>query len=327
MTAEERKYQTFKVFYHNSADKEILNELEKSIRRQKFINNDSYNMMKEAKMANRIHCEIKENRSNYSDVMYNYNIILENMLNLSKELDLDNSLKICILFSYLLWYGYLSKNREYKFNPNNKKIIPGLFFSSIMDGRGVCLNNSEMLKDFLNLCDYNCVMLENHSKMAIKAGYNIAIKRAYMDKEEAKFIKLIKIISNMRKPNHVFNLIEENNNFYIYDSTNLLLLSVINMYKSKVINGEKILKLFPYKSYMLCAGRNEIEILDKFIDNQVYSSPYQNYDLVVTSDITLELLKYHKNLLDDFYTEVKPNIMEISKETDKIVRQRKKIIK
>lgn len=324
MTAEERRYQIFKIFYHNSADEEILNEIEKLIRRQKFINNDSYNIMKEAKMANRIHCEIKENRTNYSDVMYNYNIILENMLNLSKELNLDNSLELCILFSYLLWYGYLSKNREYKFNPNNKKIIPGLFFSSIMDGRGVCLHNSEMLKDFLNLCDYNCVMLENHSKMAIKAGYNIAIKRTCVDTEKTKFIKLFDAIYKYGKPNHAFNLIEENNNFYIYDSTNLLLLSVINMYKSKVINGEEIVKLFPYKSYMLCVERNEIEILDEFIDNQVYSFPYQNYDLAVTSDITLELLKYHKNLLDDFYTEIKPNIMEISKETDKIVRQRKK---
>lgn len=325
MTAEERRYQTFKIFYHNSIDEEILNEIEKLIRRQKFINNDSYNIMKEAKMANCIHCEIKENRSNYSDVMYNYNIILENMLNLSKELDLDNSLELCILFSYLLWYGYLSKNREYKFNPNNKKIIPGLFFSSIMDGRGVCLHNSEMLKDFLNLCDYNCVMLESHSKMAIKSEFDIAIKRMCVDKEETKFIKLIKIISNMGKPNHAFNLIKENNNFYIYDSTNLLLLSVINMYKSKVINGKEIFKLFPYKSYMLCADRNEIEILDEFIDNQVYSSPYQTQDLVVTSNVTLEVLRYNRNLLNDFYTEVKPNIMEISKETDKIVRRRKKI--
>ena len=215
------------------------------------------------------------------------------------------------------------QNREYKFNPNNKKIIPGLLFSNIMDGRGVCLNNSEMLKDFLNLCEYNCIMLENYSKNDIKAGYSIAIKRMCEDKEEVKFIKLMETISKMRKPNHVFNLIEENNNFYIYDSTNLLLLGIINMYKSKLINGEGTFKLFPYQSYMLCANRNEIEMLDRFIGNKVYNFSYQSRDLVVTSDITLEMLKCCKNLLCDFYKEVKPNIMEISKETDKIIRQRK----
>lgn len=323
MTKEERKYKTFKLFYHNSGSEEIK-EIERQIRNNKFLNSDSYNIMKEAKIANRIHQEIKENRSNYSDVMYDYGIILQNMIKLSKELNLYASLELSILFSYLLWYGYLSKNKEYKFKSCDRKIIPGLFFSNIMDGRGVCLNNSEMLKDFLNLFGYNCAMLENQYSLTTKVEHKIDIKTSSEEKEKKKIIQLIEKIYMLGKANHVFNLIEDNSNLYIYDSTNLLLLSIIDMYRSKLINGEGMFKLFPYQSYMLCACPNEIELLDKFINQSVYISLFQNNDLIVINEFILKLLTFSKNLLEDFYMEIKPNIIAISKETDKIVRKKTK---
>ena len=94
--------------------------------------------------------------------MENYNELLSKMSSLSKELNFQNSLELNILFSYLLWNGYLSKDKEYKFSSNDKKNIPGLFFSDIMDGRGVCLNNTEMLKDFLVFNGYSSAIVQNY---------------------------------------------------------------------------------------------------------------------------------------------------------------------
>lgn len=322
LISEERRYKVFEVFYRNSANQKLIKELEQLIIKHKFIDRASYNMMKEAKIANRLHFEIQENRSNYSEVMYNYSIILQNMSNLGKELNISNSLELCILYSYLLWHGYLSKNKEYKFSSNNRKLITGLFFADIMDGRGVCLDNSEMLKDFLNLCEYNCVMLENRYNLFTKLNYKININTESEEEVNIKIIQIIESICKSVQANHVFNLIEDNDGFYIFDSTNLLLQGIINMYSSKLINGEGRFKLFPYKSYMLCASHSEIELLDKFIRNPVYISPYQNSDLIAVSEVLLQLLNCSKSLLEDFYNEIIPNINIISEETDKIIRQK-----
>ncbi len=315
MTDEERKYKIFKIFYYNSEDEQLIKKLGESITKYKFINSVYYDTMKEGILANAIAGLVRENRDKYSKVMLEYKILLEKMSYLAKELNLQNSLELNILFSYLLWNGYLSKNKEYRFNSNDKKNIPGLFFADIMDGFGVCLNNSEMLKDFLNHNGYISSLCQNffNNKSEVNNIINIERKNDEVESKKNLIERILK-----RKPNHVFNIIEDSNQLYIYDSTNLLLHKIINPYESTLINGKGNFKLFPYQSYMNCANSQEIELLDKLITTDNYSSPYTKEDLISTSEIILEIIQSSRTLLEEFYTDVRPNILCISEMTDKI---------
>lgn len=320
MTNEERKYKIFKIFYHNSADKNLIQELGNSIIKNKYLDRYSFNIMQDALLSNSGTIEVRQNRENYSKLMKFYKSLLEKMSLLSKELNLSNSLELNILFSYLLWGGYLSKNKEYKFNSNNKKNIHGLFFADIMDGNGVCLNNSEMLKDFLKVCGYNSSIIQNYynSKSKITDIIKIERKNDEIESRETLIKRILKTDAN-----HVFNLIEEDGSLYIYDPTNLSLHKIMNPYKSTLINGIGNFKLFPYRSYMHCATSEEIELIDKILTTDNYNSPYTKTDLISTGEVNLEILKSSTSLLNDFYTDARSDIVGISEETNKALKKQK----
>lgn len=318
MTTEEKIYKIFHVFYYNRANEELIKELEKELKNHRFYNIENYRIMIEGKTANVSTVEIENNRKKYSDIMYSYNSILQNMTILSKELNLENSLELCLLFSYLLWNGYLSKNKEYVFSDKEIKRIQGLFFADIINGRGVCLNNSEMLKDFLNLNEYTSSMLMNHYNPLAKINYRIDLTRKKDDKKELLIITLIEELIRRRKANHVYNLIEDNNKLYIFDSTNMLMQKIIRNDKAEMVNGTGEFRLFPYQSHMLCASPDERSLLDKLLTTRQYEYLYTKRDLIITSEVCLEIIRNSTYLIENFYAEIKNNIDEISKETSKI---------
>jgi len=316
MTNEERIYKIFSIFYYNVSDEEQIKNLEKSIKRNKILNSYSYIAMKNGKTANGMTCLIEENRKKYANLMYYYNNILKNMTILSKELNLESSLELCIMFSYLLWNGYLSKNREYRFNSKDINRIPGFLFTDIIEGKGVCLNNTEMLKDFLNQNEYVSAMLESHYNIFSKINYKMNLSRKSDDKENA-ISTIIKEVIKRKKANHVSNLIEENNKIYIFDPTNLIIQSVINKEEIETINGTGIHRTFLYQSYMLCATPSERKLLDRLVTSTQYECPYDKNDFVTTSKINLEILKSSTCLIEDFYYAIKPYIDNISTEINK----------
>ena len=318
MTTEERIYKIFHVFYYNRADEELIKDLEETLKKNRVFDIKSYKTMIEGQIANCSTIEIERNRNEYSEIMYNYSSILQNMTNLSKELNLENSLELCLLFSYLLWNGYLSKNKEYIFSDKGIKRIHGLFFADIMNGRGVCLNNSEMLKDFLNLNEYTSSMLENHYNISTRINYRIDIARTNATNKDSLITTIIEELIRCKKANHVYNLIEDNNKLYIFDSTNMLMQKIIRNDKAEMVNGTGEFRLFPYQSHMLCASHDERKLLDKLLTTSEHVCPYTKRDLIITSEVCLEIIKNSTSLIEDFYTEIKPNIDSISKETSKI---------
>ena len=79
-----------------------------------------------------------------------YKEILLSTKKLANELNLTNSLELCVLYTYLLWNGYFSKDKQLKYQTVGTNCIPGTYPYTIMSGGGVCLNFSEMLTDFIN---------------------------------------------------------------------------------------------------------------------------------------------------------------------------------
>lgn len=320
MSEEERKYKIFKIFFHNNGNQETIKELQRDFTKNRYINPTNYYMMKEGMLANITACTIRDNRQHYTEIMEKYTELLNKMSYLARKLNMENSLELSILYSYLLWNGYLSKNKDYVFSSADKKYITGLFFTDIMDGRGVCLNNSEMLKDFLKVTGYTSSVMQSYYNDTATRNYKIGIN-IRNDEPEEKLSVLKKFLK--KDANHVFNLIEEDNKLYIFDPTNLSLHKIINQYKSSLINGKGDFKLYPYQSYMNCANIKEVELLDKFLTTDYYSSPFIKGDLISIAEINLEIIRNSRSLLEDFFIEAYPYIIGISEEKSKILKREK----
>jgi len=193
--------------------------------------------------------EIKRNnQEKYSDIFYHYKQILEKTTNLARELKLTTSLEFSMLYTYLLYSGYFSKDRNLLIQSEGRKFITGLYAVDIMAGKGVCLNFSDMLKDFLNDSGFNSAIISSCEV------------NKFLEKHDTK-----------KRATHASNLIIENGKIYIYDSTNMRLLklkktdsaSIIvnynNNFKHKYIYNYK---LYPYDSYYLNLTPKSASVLD-----------------------------------------------------------------
>lgn len=322
LSAKEREFAIFHLFYEelNEKDKMLLKE---ATRKHPFTIGNLYPIMEKGNAAKLSKLCTKYNRTEiFSEPIEKYKLLLEKMSVLARELNLNSSLELSILFSYLLWNGYLSKEKKYKFQSKNRKFIMGLFFEDIIEGIGVCLNHSEMLKDFLNHCGYSSCIIPNHLDDYIKVDYKLNIKRPGVSKG-SKLISLVDLFKKA-KANHTFNLIEENNKIYIYDSTNFLLYNIVDEDNSKLVNGKGKNKLYPYQSYNFCISSEDDALIDRLITSSDYQSPYTKSDFISISDVNLEIIKNSITLLEDFYIEAKKDMIDISETTNKIIKKKKK---
>ena len=165
------------------------------------------NMVRLANYLKGINNSFIKNREKHSYIIeYYYTELLDEMCKLADELELTNSLEISNLYSYLLWNGYLSKNKQNISRTNKANLISGLYFSDIMNVVGDCINHSDMLKDFLNRYGYNASSMINLADKKTTTNYKPNIEQ----QKARKGIDLYSFIMNpiIRKAgNHVFTLI------------------------------------------------------------------------------------------------------------------------
>lgn len=315
LNMKEREFLIFKLFY-NGINRNTCEKLKKIIRNYPFMFRNFSRVVDEALDArkNGLYDSLNRNENCY-EIMEEYMSLLEKMSYLAKELNLNNSLELSVLFSYLLWNGYLSKRKVHKFQSENRKMIAGLLFADITDGIGVCLNYSEMLKDFLKYCGYQSIILLNHFDNNTKIDYIMNIGRIKSDDSQSKERNF-----NVKKADHTFNLIEENNKLYIYDSTNLLLYNINDWNSASLINGRGKNKLFPYASYSFCYSKDDRDLIDKLFIGEKLIPPYTKEDFISISEVNLEIIKNSTFLLEDFYVEARPYIVGVSEETNKIMK-------
>lgn len=308
----EKEFITFKLFFNglNSEYKKIVIEL---MQKKLFTFEMLWRIMEVAERAKRCSNGAIYNRNKCCiEVMEKYKTLLTKMSKLSKELNINNSLELSILYSYLLWNGYLSKTRIHEFKEYDGPLIMGLNFTDITNGIGVCRNYTEMLKDFLEFNGCESIILENYSNDKIQVDYVPDIKRRKTSSTTNEKV------NKEKKPNHVFNLIEDNG-LYIYDCTNLALYELKNKNKAELVNGKGKNIVYPYYSYEFCYSKNDEKMLDRLFAEDDFSSPYTKSDFISISEVNLELIRNSKSLLEDFYTEAKQDILGISEETKKVL--------
>ena len=119
--------------------------------------------------------DVSQIRELYSYFINNYN-------KLNKIFDLNNPVEIYAMFNYLLYKGYLSKNKEFQFYDKETRNLKGLRGVDVITGKAVCRNISSMLTDILNEYGIQSNLLGVYSKQYI-VNVNILEQQKYTKEE------------------------------------------------------------------------------------------------------------------------------------------------
>jgi len=319
--------ETLKMFFNEKTDEEIkflffkaiLEDYDNSKKMLDLLSNEIgglgsiFYLAFIAKIMKEDFLEKKKYLEEVTDVSKNYKTLLQKCKLLADELNLNNSLEVANLYTYLLWNGYFSKDKELKFQIDNRVITHGAFSYDIANGIGVCLNFSNMLADFINEFDYSAASIINYMGKGIDKSYKVDIERnKSKQKLHKKLGNSIMSLISKKTGNHAFTLINEKGKLYIYDSTNLCAFKLINKNEAVMLAGKGNVKIKPYFSYSINFSEKTNDTLDKLHNSNKIESPYSKKDFIITWEESLELFLDNIKLLDDFYEDVKDKIIYIS---------------
>lgn len=195
--------------------------------------------------------ENKQEIESYDDLIYK-------TMKLFNKLNLNDSFEIFYVFCYLLWNGYFSLDKNYKFN-SDRYLLEDMFGMTIMTGKGVCLNNVDLLDRIYKLLNYDSYIVANKKIKPISNKYNSYINR-----------NIGKQPNFNRKPiltNHCCILVRDNKYDYIYDPTNIMCFNLSSKKTADVIIGEGKIKISLFDTKIL-SSRKYDEIKEVF--KQIY---------------------------------------------------------
>lgn len=304
----------------NNYDK--INDLLEAMSNDKEISSEDLELLKKCYQKKdyfeTVTIIVELNKEKYSNSFINYDILLNKLVKLSKELNLNTSLELSNLYTYMLWNGYFSKYKKhiYSTNINNRKILFGGFSFEIMNGNGVCLNYSEMLNNFLKKFGYSTATISGKLTPGL-SRYIPPITR-YSKKASLS----TKFISNCNSKNltanHASVLIEDKEKKYIYDPTNIWLLKLDNINQASIILGQGNFNFDLWQSYILNNLLSSKKMISDLSKCQDFSMPYDKIDFVTKWEENMDLFTENTSLLEEFYADIKVNIDQIVSDTQKV---------
>jgi len=260
----------------------------------------------------------------YINSLESYKKVLENYKQLSKELNINSSLDLSHLFTYMLWNGYFSVTKQHSYKLEERLLLPGMHSFDVIKGKGVCLAYAQLLSDFLAMCEKNSALLNvkvPSGKNKIKSDYrpeierNVQISKASLIKSKMLALFLKGLINKVG--NHAITLIEEDNKIFAYDPTNLFVLNVKDDEVAKIINGEGTFDIKLLASLMLFPHSDINNIYEKLLSGNIEPA-FTRKEIVLSFEEIMELLNSNINLLNDVYDNIHPELEIINKQTDDI---------
>lgn len=261
-------------------------------------------------------------RQLYIEALISYNNILKNYSDLAKELNIDSTLELSHLFSYLLWNGYFSTSKEHVYRLKNRLLLPSMYSFDVIRGNGVCLAYSELLNNFLEICNKESALLECYfptKKGAITTSYRPEIKRNFdinfVSRNISRCTTLFLKGLIVRIGNHAVTLIRENNKFLIYDSTNLYVLNVISDEKAEIINGTGTFDIKPLSTLILNPEADRKNLFEKLVSEK-NDYKLSRKELIVGWENIMTLLNDNISLLNDSYDNIHSDLSLIEEKTN-----------
>ncbi len=284
--------------------------------------------------------ELSQIKELYSEFIKNYN-------KMNKDFGFDNPIEIHTMYNYLLYNGYLSKDKKFESSDKEVKDIALMNGFNVLMGRGVCRHKSSMLTDILKdygMLAYNLTCDSYERKIKIsqnKCSYqevkNWILKYSpFLDEDYFKELNsIIDSVSelktipelqweNYRKncwffQNHQITLANDGSYNYFLDPTREY--TEISIYRPE--SGSKILYEDPI--YMLKYSLHKNAPTNDSVDNQkmfiMLKKDYPFIPICEEQEMVSKVKKiYNENtfIFEQFYIDNKEIYDEISSISSKI---------
>ena len=119
--------------------------------------------------------DVKEIKVIYDEIITNYN-------KLNRVFDLNDPVEIYTMYNYMVYKGYLSKDKNFELSDKNSRDITLIYGANVINGQGVCRHIAIMLKDIFN--DYGI----DSNIVAVTMPSNVVVT---MHKDDDKTIKTV----------------------------------------------------------------------------------------------------------------------------------------
>jgi hypothetical protein len=265
---------------------------------------------------------VERSEENYAQAIASYKNIIKIMTLFLNEMKFDDELDIFNLYSYLLWNGYFSINKEYCYSKVGLKKISGYYGMDIMTGKGVCLANSDFLVKVLKEKDlFSMILTVYVSEMEQKYQPNISRNIKQLHSTAITKPKLILklntfFLKTLHKllGNHALVLIEKNGHYYAVDPTNLCVFKVDDYLSGHIFNGNGsiVIKQVPLAIFN-STNQKEIDTIISSYKNVDTSFLTDDYVKAKSEDM-LTFCKKNGALFDDLHLEIRDDIKTVDSE-------------
>ncbi len=207
-----------------------------------------------------------------------YYEILQNAVTLANELHLDNSMKLSCFFDFLLKNGFFSVHGRHRYF-----CVNGNCPLDIMKGVGVCRHYSAMLIDLMT-----------------KANYPTADIFCNIDSTKSDIYE-----------GHAVTLIEDSGELYIFDATNSEFLKIIDTKKATTVDLSMSVSIDIKRSLLYPRTIEEANLLYDYAEGSLPNKNLNAKAIYAIEGQTREAIKEHMPLIQDFYTEIHPDLQSI----------------
>lgn len=237
---------------------------------------------------------------------------------LTEELKFNDPVSISVLYEYLLWNGYFSKDNNLVYSISDRINNIGLVGADIMKGKSVCLNNADMLSYILrerNIEAYTigCTVPNNDGK---KFQYRPEIERNIANvKFKDYFVnKVANLLGLSKLGNHAVTCFNFNGVYSVCDPTSLAFLNFTDINKMEYVgrDTEAILKSWVMVLLNDMFYEQFEDILLKILIHSDLK-PLQLDNIRKISELTMKICTDNQTLLGDFHSDIYPEIEGICK--------------
>ncbi len=257
----------------------------------------------------------KKSIQQFSEVVKEYDTIIKIAAEFIKKLGLkDNYTSYYVIFNYLLWNGFFSKDMKFSYTKNNSLTLSDLVDLDVIAGKGNCLVISSTLNRISQQLGFDSHFLINSFRTE-RRDYIL-----HIDRRDENGLLLPQRLTDVLYDtsvdavgNHASVLVQDNGHFYVYDSTNLSVYKVDDTLIASLYNGIGECYLKPWGFFMY-ENMKQLEVLKLLcsISCQNPNSFMSDLEIQEIMDESLNICRNSKSLILDFRSQIQGSIEEIN---------------
>lgn len=202
-----------------------------------------------------------------------YDEIIDNYIKLNKIFSLDSPVEIYSMYNYMLYKGYLSKDKNFEFNSESARDIRKISGAEVINGKAVCRHIASMLTDILNISKIQSNVLYVYVRTPTVSIHTDSTTEKQTKEQLYEFVN--KYITDEKLRKILTQIIDEcgekiDSFSHTYnDDDNFIITCIGNHAISLGIKDDKIFFLDPTQSRMYKLSQNNNSILVDDVDDKI----------------------------------------------------------